>query len=304
VNVANKTFKSITLGLAAVGAAFLVGCMGNDVQGSQEKYGSVSVSVGTGNVVAASKSGLSKGATISLKKLVITFVSNATPSDTVSDTIKAGVDQGFTSTATADQTVDSSYVLKALRTWVVTAKTLDAKDSVVHIKIDTIKNLLAGEVRSKSLSLSPRYVMYKANFNFPDSLSSTTGPNKQKMNITRLIMKVNGTTVVDSSAAFAPSTAYTIGYDYVPVNTGTTVSLSVIGNLVGSSIPGDSVLFRNTNISISSLAPGINDGQTAVLSYVGPVTGTGALTVTITKVGVYTVTATTNPAGVPKQGSK
>jgi hypothetical protein len=301
VNVANKILKSITFGLVAVCAAFLVGCMGNDVQGSQEKYGSVSVSIGTGDVNSASKPGLAKSATISLSKLVITFISNATPADTIRDTIRAGVSQGFTSVSTSNQTVDSSYVLKALRTWYVTAKTLDSQDSVVHVKVDTIAKLLAGENRSKSLTLNPRFVMYKANFSFPDSLSSTTGPNKQKINVTRLIMKVNGTTVVDSSATFNPATAYTIGYDYVPVNLGTTVQLLVIGNLVGSNIVGDSVLFRNTNISINSLAPGVDGSQSAVLSYVGPTTGTGALTVTIVKVGVYTVTATTDSAGVPKK---
>lgn len=306
--MANKTFKNITLGLAAVGAAFLMGCMGSEgTTASQDQYGSLAIKVGTGDVNAASKSGLSKGSTISLSKLIVTMVSNSnspTASDTIRDTIRAGVSQGFVSTSTADQTIDSVYVLKALRTWFITVKTLDTKDSVVHIKQDTVLNLLAGETRAKTLTLNPRFVMYKANFNFPDSLATLATSFKQKLNVKRLVMKVNGTTVVDSSLSFAPATGYTIGYDYVTVNTGTTVQLLVYGNLSGWSYAGDSLLYSKTDISVGGLNPGIGGTQTATLDYVGPVTGKENLTFTIVKVGLYQITAQTLPTVVPKQGSK
>ena len=134
--MANKTFKTLAFGIAALSTALFVGCMGNDAQSTQE-YGTLSVKVGTGDVSAASKPGLNKGSTISLSKLIVTMVSNSTSptaTDTIRDTILAGVHQGFVATSTDDQTVDSVYVLKALRTWYITVKTLDVNDSAIHIK--------------------------------------------------------------------------------------------------------------------------------------------------------------------------
>jgi hypothetical protein len=303
--MATTSLKRFTFGLLALSTVLFTGCMSNDAQGpSQDEYGSVSVSVGTGDINAAAKSSLSKGSTIVLSKLIVTFVSNAATPDTVRDTIVAGVHQGFVATSTADQTIDSAYVLKALRTWYVTIKTLDTKDSVVHLKLDTVANLKAGETRARSLTLNPRFVMYKANFSFPDSIATAQTTQKQKLNIKRLIMKVNGVTVVDSSATFAAGTSYSIGYDYVPVNTGTTVELSVVGNLTGWSFVGDSVMYRKTDITVAGQSAGTNGAQTTSLPYVGPVTGSGALTVQIIKVGLYQITAETDSTVVPKTGSK
>jgi hypothetical protein len=253
----------------------------------------------TGDINGAS-SGLSKASTIALSKLIVTFTSNATPADTVRDTITAGT-QGFSSTATSNQTVSKTYTLKALRTWKIVAKTIDSQDSVVHTKTDSVVNLLAGEERSKSIALAPRFVMYKAAFNFPDSLASTTGPAKQKMNVTRLVMKVDGITVVDSSAAFASATAYSIGYDYVPVNIGTTVELLVIGNLEGWARVTDTTLYGKTDIAVTATGPGIDGSHSVTLPYVGPVTGKTDLEMVIQKVGLYQITATTDSAGVPKR---
>jgi hypothetical protein len=284
----------------ALAALVFVGCLGESGQGpSSEDVGTLSVSMKTGDVNGAS-SGLSKASAISLSKLVVTLTSNATPADTVRDTILAG-DQGFSSTATSNQTVSKEYTLKALRTWKIVAKTLDSKDSVVHTKTDSVVNLLAGEERAKSLSLSPRFVMYKAAFTFPDSLASTTGPGKQKMNVTRLIMKVDGITVVDSSAAFASATAYSIGYDYVPVNIGTTVELSVVGNLDGWARVTDTTLYSKTDIAVTAQGPGVDGTHSVTLPYVGPVSGKANLSMIIQKVGLYQITATTDSAGVPKR---
>lgn len=302
----NKSFKTLTFGLLALSTSLFVGCMGSDdLQSTDDQYATLSVSVGTGDVNAAAKSGLSKGSTITLSKLIITMVSNSnnpTASDTIRDTILAGVSQGFVGTSTANQTVDSAYVLKALRTWYITAKTLDSRDSVIHTKTDTLLNLLAGETRSKSLSLSPRFVMYKANFYFPDSLATQVTSIKQKMTVKRLVMKVNGVTVVDSSATFLPSTSYSIRYDYVPVNTGTTVELSVIGNLtLTSGTTTDTVLYSKTDIAVSAVGPGTDGSQTTTLPYVGPVTGIQNLEVTIVKVGLYQITAETDSTVIPKK---
>ena len=305
--MANK-FKTLSFGILALSASIFVGCMGNDAQtGPQDQYGAVSVKVGTSDVNATAKSGLGKGSTITLSKLIVTLVSNsATPtaSDTIRDTIRAGVSQGFVSTSTSTQTIDSVYVLKALRTWYITVKTLDTKDSVVHIQTDSIPKLLAGETRPKSMTLNPRFVMYKANFNFPDSLATLATSFKQKMNVKKILMKVNGVLVAgDSTTTFLPNTAYSIGFDYVPVNTGTTVELSVIGNLTGWSYVGDSTLFRKTNILVGSIVPGTDGTQTDTLLYVGPQTGKANMTITITKVGLYQIVAPTPPVVIMK-GSK
>src|SRR5437016_122153 len=64
---------------------------------------------------------LSKASAISLRKLILTAVSSATPADTVKDTSTvSGSDQ---------VTVLKVLTLAPLRTWTVNAKTLDQKDS-------------------------------------------------------------------------------------------------------------------------------------------------------------------------------
>ena len=301
----NKTFKTLTLGIAALSAAFFIGCMGNDAQSTQE-YATLSVKVGTGDINAASKSGLSKGSTIKLKKLIITMISNSTSptaSDTIRDTIRPGR-QNFDSLSTTTQTIDSIYVLKALRTWTITVKTLDAKDSVIHIKQDSVVRLLAGKDVSLNMTLSPRFVMYTATFNFPDSLTTAATSFRQKLNVTRLIMVVGTDSVVNQAQAYAATTNYTVGYDYVPVLTGpVAVKLYVIGNLTGWSFAGDSLLYSKIDLSVGSLSGGQDGSTTATLNYVGPQTGKENLTMTITKVGLYQITATT-PAPVILKGSK
>jgi hypothetical protein len=297
------SFKSISLGLLALSTALFAGCMGSEAQGPSSEYGTLSIKVGTGVVNGSAKSGLSKASVISLSKLVITLTSNATSPDTIRDTITVG-ENNFVASSTVTQNIDSAYVLKALRTWKIEAKTLDENDSVIHIKTDSIVRLLAGQVRSLNLTLSPRFVMYKANFIFPDSLATSATSIKQKMNITRLLMLVDGDTVVDSSATFLSSTSYSIDYNYVAVNTPTTVALVVIGNLTGWSFASDSVLYRLDSIAVSGLLPTGDGSQDVTLPYTGPVTGTDSLKIQIQKVGLYQVTATTEPIVVPKRSSK
>jgi hypothetical protein len=298
--VKKTSFKHYTLGALALSALFLVGCLGESSQGpsSSDEVATLSVSMVTRDVNPSSA--LAKASTISLSKLVVTMTSNATPADTVRDTIEVG-ENGFVALATSNQTVSKVYTLKALRTWTIVAKTLDSKDSVVHTKTDSVVNLPAGAEVSKSLSLAPRFVMYSAAFNFPDSLASSPGPGKQKMNVTRLVMKVDGITVVDSSATFSPATAYSIGYDYVPVNIGTTVELLVIGNLEGWARVTDTTLYGKTDIAVTATGPGVDGSHSVTLPYVGPVTGKTDLEMVIQKVGLYQITATTDSAGVPKR---
>ena len=146
--------------------------------------------------------------------------------------------------------------------------------------------------------------MYKATFNFPDSLATAATSFSQKLNVKRLIMKVDGKTVaVDSTTSFVSHTNYSLGYDYVPVNTSTNVELSVIGNLTGWSYTTDTLLFYKSDI-IGAQVSGSDSTRTTTLNYVGPVTGKDNLTVTITKVGLYQITAQTLPTVIPKTVSK
>ena len=307
--MANKSVKTIALGVIALSTALFVGCMGSDAKSTQE-FGTLSMKVGTGDVNSAAKSGLSKGSKIELSKLIVTIVSNSnnpTATDSIRDTVFAtvgGDDQGFTSISTDEQTVDSVYVLKALRTWYLTVETRDMNDSVIHIKRDTVVNLLAGQKVTKTLNLAPRFVMYKAKFSFPDSLTTAVTLHKQKLNVTRLIMVVDNDTVVNEAQAYAAATDYTIDYDYVPVNTGTTVKIYVIGNLTGWEFVGDSVLYSKTDITVAGQAASVNGTQTATLEYVGPQTGKQNLSFVIEKVGLYEVTAETLPQVINKRSSK
>ena len=76
---------------------------------------------------------------------------------------------------------------------------------------------------------------------------------------------------------------------------------AVIGNLVGWDRVSDTTLYGLAGISISGQNPSVDSTKVVTLPYVGPVTGTGDLSVTIQKVGLYQITATTDPVGVPKR---
>ncbi|MDB5105263.1 MAG: hypothetical protein JWP91_2952 [Fibrobacteres bacterium] len=237
---------------------------------SQEAAGTVNSTIFLGKVGA-----LSKTSTITLKKLILTAVSSATPADTVRDT--ALVD------GNAAITVLRTLTLKPLRNWVISAKTVDGMDSVIHSGSTASFFVKPADTSAVSLNLASRFSMYQANFNaLPDSIASAlSGTGKDKLNLNRVVLKVDGVIKSDSALAtgyFAAGQNISVYFDYIAPGSHT-VTLEAYGSLHTYS----GILYSGS--SSFSVAAGNDDAKAVTLDWAGPVTGTGKLTVVIGKVG-------------------
>jgi hypothetical protein len=218
---------------------------------------------------------LAKTSTIDLRKLILEAVSSATPADTVRDTA--------TVSGNSSVTVLRTLTLKPLRNWVINAKTLDAKDSVVHQGSTASFFVKPADTSAVSLNLTSRFAMYQANFNtLPDSISSSaSGTGKDKLNLKRMVLKVDGVIKADSllpSGYFAAGANVSLYFDYITPGSHT-VTLEAYGDLhsyIGLLYSGSSTF---------SVSAGADDTRSVTLNWVGPTTGTGTLTVTLGKVG-------------------
>ncbi len=249
----------------------------NGVLPTQEADGTVKSTVLLGKVGA-----LSKSSTINLSKLILTAVSSATPADTVRDTAAVSGNDVVT--------VLRTLTLKPLRNWVVTAKSLDAKDSVIHTGSTASFFVKPADTTAVSLNLTSRFAMYQANFNtLPDSIaSSTSGTGKDKLNLNRVVLKVDGIIRGDSvlaSTFFAGGANVSLYFDYITPGSHT-VTLEAYGSLHTYS----GILYSGA--STFSVTAGNDDTRAVTLNWVGPTTGTGKLTVTLGKVGKVIVNGT------------
>lgn len=225
---------------------------------------------------------LGKTATINLQKLILTAISTATPSDTISDTSTVSGNDAVT--------VVRTLVLKPLRTWVINAKTLDAKDSVIHSGSTTSFFVKPADTAAVSLNLTSRFSMYQANFNtLPDSINaSSAGTGKDKLNLNRLVLKIDGVIKADSvlvSGYFTGGQNVSEYFDYITPGTHT-ITLEAYGVL--HTFTG--LLY--TGSSTFTVAAGVDDTKSVVLNWVGPTSGSGKLTVTIGKVGKVVINGT------------
>ena len=266
-----KTFIAFTV------PAF-VACGQNPMQAEikapiSEANGAVSASVSLGKVGVLSKSN-----TINLQKLILTAVSGASPADTVRDTT--------TVSGNAAVTVVRSLTLKPLRNWTLSAKTLDSRDSVIHTGSTSPFFVYPADTASVSLNLASKFSMYQANFNsLPDSISSSTsGTGKDKLNLKRMVLKVDGVAMDDSIAAtyFTGGASIPLYFDYVTVGTHT-ITLEAYGDLHAFS----GLLYTGT--ATYTTTAGSDATQSVTLAWVGPTTGTGKLTVTLGKIGKVTM---------------
>ena len=218
---------------------------------------------------------LRKGATINLKKLYVMAVSSASPADTVIDSATVSGNDAATVTRT--------LTLKPLRNWVVSAKTVDQKDSVIHSGVSPSFYVKPADTAAVSLNLASRFAMYQANFNtLPDSIHSTQpGTGKDKLNLNRMVLKIDGQVRSDSvlvAGYFAGGQNVGIYFDYITPGAHT-VTLEAYGVLHGYS----GILY--TGSTTFTVAPGVDDTRAVTLNWVGPTTGTGKLTVNLGKVG-------------------
>jgi hypothetical protein len=224
---------------------------------------------------------LGKSSAISLSKLVLLAVSDAAPADSVTDTSSVN--------GSNEVTVLRNLTLKPLRNWVISAKTLDLKDSVIHSGSTVSFFVRPSDTTAVSLNLSSRFAMYQANFNtLPDSVSSATGTGKDKLNLNRVVLRIDGVIRADSALAsgyFSGGQNISVFYDYIAPGAHT-VSLEAYG--VMHTYAG--VLYSGA--STFSVTAGNDDTRSVTLNWVGPVTGTGSITVTLGKVGTIIVNGT------------
>lgn len=267
----NGTLKKLMLGTSILGAAVLGGCFMTD-SGSKADAGTgtIVVSMGVKDVNNLAKQGLGKSAVapqgLVLSKLIVTLTSSSPNDSVIRDTLVANDSLGsaFKTTATVAQQVLKSYQVKALRSYTVQVKTLDTKDSVVHLASSTTSVVQIATPATVVLNLSARYVVYVAKFLLPDSLSSTdtTVTGKQKVNIKRLVMVVDGDTVVDSvsSGYFAADPVENfIVWPYVKADTTHTVGLYVYTDSLGNWDPTRPLYGTTVNVTStdSTYAPSL-----------------------------------------------
>jgi hypothetical protein len=309
--IVKKTFLKLALTAMAVGALALTGCM---TEGAGDKETRLTVSMGVKDVNKLSKGGLSKSSTISLAKVIVTLKSSVATDSVVRDTILPG-DNGFSATATADQSVSKSYNIKPLRSWKIYVKTVDVAGVVIHEDSAAADSIEIGESRPVSITLGSKYVMYVAKFTLPDSIGSQSGTFRQQLNVNRFMLVVDGDTVRDSSKVgggyFAVSpTVHTVGYDYVAAGSAHVLKLFVFGDM--GNWPSDKPLYGD---SVEVAATDTGTTKTPTLTYTGPgspsdpnwsSTNPGGaqidpLEIVIGKVGVVEFEPTLPPDPLPKK---
>lgn len=276
--------------IAAMAPMALLHCGANPNVAAADPDGKVPAAEADGAVHATLLLGkvgaLSKASTIDLRKLILEAVSSATPADTVKDTA--------TVSGNSAVTVLRTLTLKPLRNWTVSAKTLDAQDSVVHQGTTAPFFVKPADTSAVSLNLTSRFAMYQANFNtLPDSISSTaSGTGKDKLNLNRMVLKVDGVVKSDSllaSGYFAGGANVSLYFDYITPGSHT-VTLEAYGALHTYS----GLLYSGS--STFSVSAGNDDTRSVTLNWVGPTTGTGKLTVTLGKVGKVIVNGSVSGA--------
>ncbi len=268
-----STLIHLFIGLLA--PAFLVNCGQSPTSVAAKGPDKEMDAVVKSTVVLGKVGALSKEANINLVKLVLTAVSSATPPDTVRDTSSVS--------GNAQVTVLRSLTLAPLRNWVVNAKSLDAKDSVIHSGASASFFVKPADTADVTLNLTSRFAMYEARFNtLPDSISSSvSNTGKDKLNLNRVVLLVDGVIKADSvlaSGYFSANQSVNVFWDYITPgsHTVTLEAYGVMHTYSGKLYSGASTF---------TVTAGTDDTRAVTLNWVGPTTGTGKLTVTLGKVG-------------------
>lgn len=226
---------------------------------------------------------LSKTSAITLRRLILTAVSNGTPADTVRDTSTVG--------GTEAQTVRRVLKLKPLVTWTLKARTYDQRDSVIHAGESPSFAVNPADTADISLNLASRFVMYQAQFtNLPASVSGGSA-GRIGINLNRLVLRIDGAAKADSTAPgglFAGGSNVNLNFDYVTPGLHT-VAMEAYGSING----WQGLLFSGT-ATFSSTA-GQDGSQPVTLNWVGPNHAGAELTIILGRIGKVTVIGGFNP---------
>lgn len=293
--------KQIASGVLALAAILLMtGCFATESSSTpppSESGDQVSLGIrmGVGGVNA-----LGKSATITLDKLILVLTSSA--NDTIRDTITSSTTPALSTVSTTAQVISKNYSLKALRSWKIVATSKDTRDSVIHRDSATVPAMYAGDVAAVNLSLSSRFSMYEAKFlSLPDSIRSAGDTLvKQYLCIKRLVLKVDGTAVRDSTTpntCFADGATHTLAYDYVTVGSHSVQMLAYIASGTMGSWSSTSPVYSGSRTV--AVGAGLDSTLAITLDWVGPTTGTGSLSATLGKVGKITINGTLPGTVIP-----
>jgi hypothetical protein len=280
-----RKISSIKAVLALSGALALGGCFGTgaeeDKSPAQEQDGVVKSDFILGKVGV-----LSKTATINLRRVYFTLTSSA--GETIQDSADA--------TGNEQVIITKTWTLKPLRTWTITARSKDGKDSVIHQGTTNSFFVKPADTVSVNLSLVSRFTMYEARFQaLPDSVSSSaSGTGKDKVNLGQLTLKIDNVTRADSvkTGYFAGAQTVVLYYDYI-----TTGSHTVVLEASGKLNSFEGVLYRGS--ATFNVAAGADETRAVTLDWVGPTTGSGKLTVTLGRVGKVQVNGTLPGTVIP-----
>ncbi len=277
-NMQIKNTTTFKLLLALIAPVFFANCGQSPAGPSASNYQGSNATVKS-TILLGKVGTLSKTSTINLQKLIVTAISSASPADTVHDTTMVSGNSALT--------VLRVLTLAPLRNWTINAKTLDSKDSIIHSGSTASFFVKPADTAAVTLNLTSRFAMYEANFNtLPDSISSSvSGTGKDKLNLNRVVLKVDGVIKSDSvlaSGYFAANQTVKVFFDYITPGSHT-VTLEAYGALHTYS----GILY--TGASTFTAVAGVDDTKSISLGWVGPTTGTGKLTVTLGKVGKVTI---------------
>jgi hypothetical protein len=301
-----KFVKALSIvGIVALSGSF-VGCLNDSSSSSTDREARLFIQAGVKDVNNAKA--LGKSSVITLEKLIITMTSHIGTDSTIRDTILANdsLTSSFKTISTSNQTFAKNYSVKPGRNYVIEVKTLDINDSIIHYDTVHANGMLAGETRPISVTLTSRFVMYEAKFSLPDSLNFTAIDVKQKLNIDRVLMIVDGDTVADSSRVTPFSSAptvHTVRFDYMNVTDTPDVKIEFYGR-----VGDDTTVYKMFEYLFENVSP-TNESPTPVQGiYTGPPSSSiGAftgLTINIGKVGTVVFQPILNPNVSAKQAVK
>jgi hypothetical protein len=217
-----------------------------------------------------------------LKNLIVTFTSDG---DTVRDTLDGYSSPAINVASTTPQSVTKRYRLFTDRAWMVRAVTRDVNDSIIHVDSMSLPFFHDGDTLRVSLNMASRYSTYQIGVpSLPDSVPDENGVLRA-LCIQRLVLKVDGAVVLDTSAAPGCFAApLEMAYNYIPLGT-RSIELLAYGSLDG--VPRSSPLFTGNTSLVATNEGG--SSTTLNMNWAGPGASTASISVVIGKVIKMTV---------------
>lgn len=289
---------------AAWSVAVLIGCGGNPAGsdpgdgggpgggGSGTFTAPVKATVALGKVGVLSKtSAITPITPITLRRLILTAVSSATPADTVRDT--------STVAGSGALTVQRVLKVKPRLAWTLRASTFDQRDSIIHRGESRPFAVEPADTAEVSLDLASRFATYQARFaDLPDSVGAEGDGGRIGIGCDRLVLRIDGAVMADTALApgnfFRGGQSVHLDYDYVTPGAHS-VTLEAYGR-IGQS--GLSDAYRGLLFSGSAdfnSAAGEDGSRPVILKWAGPDTGGSETTLILGRIGKVVLVGGFNP---------